>query len=252
MNDLVKCVVPVSGGKDSQTCLVLAVKHFGAEHVVGLFCDTQFEHPDTYQHVEYMKELYGVEIITRCEGDVLTECRKWKRFPSDQARFCTDYLKIRPSIKFYKQVAEQQNEGFEIWYGMRTDESDAREKKYGGMIDDELYAAHEIMPRKFPKYLAKMGVMLRLPILYWTYSEVLDFLGSTKNPLYPKFDRVGCFPCQAAGDAHKEKAYQHDAFGLSQLSKVRAVSKEIGKPVFRGKKASQRNNEDQICMFCQI
>lgn len=53
---MIKCVVPISGGKDSQTCLALAVKHFGADKVVGLFCDTQFEHPLTYQHVQNMKK----------------------------------------------------------------------------------------------------------------------------------------------------------------------------------------------------
>ena len=42
---MIKCIVPVSGGKDSQCCLKLAVDEFGSDQVIGLFCDTKFEHP---------------------------------------------------------------------------------------------------------------------------------------------------------------------------------------------------------------
>lgn len=36
-----KIVVPVSGGKDSQACLKMVVEQFGADQVIGLFCDTR-------------------------------------------------------------------------------------------------------------------------------------------------------------------------------------------------------------------
>lgn len=249
----VKCVVPVSGGKDSQACLQLAIAHFGAENVIGLFCDTQFEHELTYKHVEHMAELYGVEIITRCEGEVLDLCKKYKRFPSGTARFCTDALKINVSKKFYKQLAEQQGEGFEVWYDMRSAESHERAKRYEDKIDTETYAPHEVMPSNYPKYLGKMGVRFRMPIMEWTAGEVLEFLAGNENPLYSKgFDRVGCFPCLAGGDKSKEWAFNFDEFGQSQLAKVREVEKEIGKDVFRSKGGIQRNNPDQLCLICQI
>jgi len=38
-----KCVVPLSGGKDSQACLVLALRRFLPSEILALFCDTQFE-----------------------------------------------------------------------------------------------------------------------------------------------------------------------------------------------------------------
>ena len=253
MSKLVKCVVPVSGGKDSQACLQLAVAHFGKEYVIGLFCDTQFEHPLTYAHVERMASLYDVEIVRRCEGDVLSLCERTGRFPSGIARFCTNELKINVSKKFYKQLAEQQGQGFEVWYGMRTDESHERAKRYEFNVADELIEPHLLMPSNYPKYLANKGVMFRLPIIDWDKRQVLEFLDGKENPLYAKgFDRVGCFPCLAGGDASKERAFHLDEFGESQFAKVRDVERKIGKNVFTSKGGQQRNNPDQLCLICQI
>ena len=136
---IVRCVVPVSGGKDSQACLKLALKVFKPHEIVGLFCDTQFEHPKTYQHVDKIAELYGVKIVKVSDGSVRARVLRYGRFPSAIARFCTDDLKIKPSKRFYENLAAEQGQGFEVWYGMRADESPARKKKYGAKIDIELY-----------------------------------------------------------------------------------------------------------------
>lgn len=254
MNKIIKCVVPISGGKDSQTCLKLASEQFEKDEIIGLFCDTQFEHPLTYEHIERMKDMYGVEIITRTDGDVLSLCRKHRRFPSGTARFCTSTLKINVSKKFYKQLAEQQGCGFEVWYGMRFAESKERAKRYENKIDTELYEPHEIMPSNYPKYLGKLGVKFRLPILDWHNEQVYLFLKDEINPLYKNgFDRVGCFPCLAGGDKYKEMAFQMDDFGRQQHKKVQEVEKEIGKLVFTSKGAKNRNyTDEQICSICQI
>lgn len=67
---MIKCVAPVSGGKDSQACLKLASQLFDKSEVFVLFCDTQFEHPETYKHIERMKELYGIQILRITAGSV--------------------------------------------------------------------------------------------------------------------------------------------------------------------------------------
>lgn len=248
----VKILVPVSGGKDSQACLKLAVETHPANEVRGLFCDTQFEHPVTYRHVEWMANHYGVEIDTVCAGSVEDQCIKHGRFPGGGARFCTEELKIWPTKRYAKALAEQQG-GFEIWYGMRLDESPERRTRYAGKVCDELYAPHEVM-RKYPKYLEKLGVMMRLAILDWTEEDVKDFVGRQYlNPLYADgFERVGCFPCQAAGDAHKERAYQYDDFGREQYRKVIRIASQIGKNPFTSKGGQIRNNPDQGCLICAI
>lgn len=252
---MIDCIVPISGGKDSQTCLKLAIEHFGKDKVIGLFCDTGFEHPLTYKHIKNMSEMYGVEIITRCNGNVLSLCEKYGRFPSGIARFCTSKLKIDVSKDFYKLLAKQQGAGFEVWYGMRLSESTERKKRYESKIDSELYAPHEIMPSNYPKYLSKLGIKFRLPILQWSEKDVFDFLGDNINPLYKYgFDRVGCFPCLAGGDKSKEKAFNFDEFGKCQFDKVKIIEKQIEKSVFTSKGGQERNNDkqEQLCFVCQI
>lgn len=246
---MIKCVVPVSGGKDSQACLKLASQLFKSSEIFGLFCDTQFEHPETYKHIERMSELYGIQILTITAGSVDEKVMRYGRFPGGGARHCTDELKIAPSKKWYKKLAELQEEGFQVFYGMRSEESAERAKRYNLKMTDELYHPHDVLA-KCPRYLGKMGVRFRMPILDWTNKQVFDFLGGEHNPLYNSgFDRVGCFPCLAGGDSWKEKAFAHDKFGHEQRIRVKVMEDAIGKSVFTSKSAMQRNNEDQIDMF---
>ena len=182
----VKCIVPVSGGKDSQSCLKMAIEEFGAENVMGLFCDTKFEHPLTYEHVNKLRTLYGnIYIHTVCGGTVLDKSRKYSRFPGGGARHCTDELKIRETRIFLKMYSELYG-GVEVWYGMRTDESSDRSKRYGFKDPDDLYHPHEVLG-KYPKYLGKNGVRFRLPIVDWYTSEVMEFLEGNHNPLYNSY-----------------------------------------------------------------
>lgn len=252
---MIKAIVPVSGGKDSQTCLKLAIQEFGKEYVLGLFCDTQFEHPLTYQHIEWMREFYGVEIKTISNGSVDEKVLKYKRFPGGGARHCTDELKIVPTKRFLRDWKAP----VQVWYGMRTDESHERSKRYNGKIDSDLYAPHEVMPSKYPKYLAANGIMFRMPILDWSTLDVLEYLNGEENPLYRQgFDRVGCFPCLASGDAWKNKAFKHDDFGKQQRERVSVLEQAIGKRIMTSK--GGRFGEDQKslfdenggCAFCSI
>lgn len=238
----VKVLVPISGGKDSQACLKLALQTHQAHEVRGLFCDTQFEHPATYAHVESLRSMYGeIQIDTVCGGSVLGKSVKYGRFPGGGARHCTDELKIRETKIYCKELAKQQG-GFEVWYGMRSEESAERAKRYAGKVCDEVYAPHDVIPSKYPQYLANMGVMFRLCILHWSEADVMQFLEGKHNPLYNEgFPRVGCFPCLASGDKWKEKAFAHDDFGREQLEKVSVVSVQIGKSIWTSNGGIVRN-----------
>lgn len=264
----VKCLVPISGGKDSQACLKLALQRFKPEEVRGLFCDTQWEHPLTYAHVERLRTLYGpVRIDTVTGGSVLDKSVKYGRFPGGGARHCTDELKIRETRRYCKALAEQQGSlftpkpsvydklrqadgGFEVWYGMRSGESHERATRYAGKVCDEVYLPHEVMPSKYPKYLGRMGVLFRLPVLHWSENDVINFCQGELNPLYGVgFPRVGCFPCLASGDRFKEKAFAFDEFGREQHRKVVLIAAQIGKSIWTSKGGKARN-EEAPCAVC--
>jgi 3'-phosphoadenosine 5'-phosphosulfate sulfotransferase (PAPS reductase)/FAD synthetase len=250
----IKVVVPLSGGKDSQMCLVLALLLYDKSEVMGLFCDTKFEHPKTYAHIETMRKLYGVSIITINAGSVVERVLRWGRFPGGGSRHCTDDLKIKPSKKFYKKFAEEQG-GFEVWYGMRSGESGQRKVRYSSKEAFEAYAPHEVLPKKYPKYLFKKGVVFRLPILDTTSDEVLRFLNGEENPLYSDgFDRVGCFPCLMSGDKWKEKAFAYDDFGNNQRVISIKLASDIGKPLWNSKGGNLRNPDQSFegCAICAI
>lgn len=241
----IECVVPVSGGKDSQACLVLALRVWRPDQVLGLFNDTQFEHPLTYEHIERMRGLYGVRIEAITAGSVPEKVRKYKRFPGGGARHCTEELKIVPSKKFYKAMAERHG-GFQVWMGMRAAESGERSRRYAAIVDDALYEPHEIM-RKYPKYLGALGVRFALPVLEWSTLDVLELLDGNESPLYAAgFDRVGCFPCLAAGDQHKARAFNYDEFGREQFVIVQQLERDIGKSVWTSKRG------EGGCMICSM
>ena len=253
-----KIVVPISGGKDSQACLKLALESYDKTEILGLFCDTQFEHPLTYQHIDNMRELYSVKIERICNGSVKELVMKFKQFPTSRFRMCTDRLKIQPSKKFYVELAENQGHGFEVWMGMRRSESHARSKHYKGIIGDEIYAPHE-MGKAFPKYLnKKLGVWMRLPIVEWSDFDVFEFLNGEENILYSKGSkRVGCFPCLASSDRAKEQAFYMDNFGKQQYELVKDLAKHTNNPIFTSIGGTMRNNENQNdifngCVFCAI
>lgn len=109
------------------------------------------------------------------------------------------------------------------------------------MVNDELYEPHEVLT-KYPQYLGAMGVRFRLAVLDWSEDEVKRFVGlENLNPLYlerdgqPGFDRVGCFPCEASGDAPRAKAYKFDDFGRSQYQKFIRIASDLGKPMWNSK-----------------
>lgn len=268
----IKVVVPVSGGKDSQASLKLALESYPPSEVLGLFCDTQFEHPLTYAHIDTMRELYRVRIERVTAGDVPSKVRKYQRFPGGGARFCTEELKMRPTRDFCRELAEKQGSlrrpntsdeqraaqadgGFEVWYGMRSAESSERSKRYNGKVCDEVYAPHEVFPGKYPKYLQKMGVMFRLCILDWSEEWVRNYVEEENlNPLYREgFDRVGCFPCLASGDASKERAFFFDDFGNEQYRTVKILMQETGKNIWTSKGGiSRHENADRGCSLCSM
>ena len=248
INHTYKVVVPFSGGKDSQSCLKLACTEYGADSVLALFCDTDFEHPITYKHVAETTEKYNCDLVTIKAGTVKDLCLQYKRLPGGGARFCTDRLKIRPSKFFYKFLAEKQG-GFVVWLGMRSDESKERAKRYQGKLSEDVYLPHEVL-KDFPQYLGKMGVMFRLPVIEWTANEIFNFLNGEENPLYSQgFKRVGCFPCLAGGEGEQVRAFYHDEIGKKHFAVAQEIADFSGREVLVSKRYY---GQSPVCGFCMI
>jgi len=94
-------LVPVSGGKDSAVSLLLAIKEHGKENVTAVFNDTGWDHPVTYEYLDYLRDKLDITIHSTLgtlkgtrEGMTLVDLiRKQGRFPFGLGRFCTMYLK---------------------------------------------------------------------------------------------------------------------------------------------------------------
>lgn len=59
-----KILVAYSGGKDSQASLLWAVERFNKKYIEAVFCDTGWEHPETYAHIIKTTTDLGVKLVT--------------------------------------------------------------------------------------------------------------------------------------------------------------------------------------------
>lgn len=199
---MAKVIVQFSGGKDSQACLIKAVKDFGRKNITAVFCDTGWEHPVTYDHIKDVCAQLDVQLITlkssKYDGFVDMAIKKG-RFPSTKARFCTVELKVKPMIDFILS----QEDSLIIVQGIRAAESAARSK-----FEMECSYFKEYFDNKTKSLYNKKAVkewckthdasVLR-PIFRWSAQEVIDYIlanGQRPNPLYERgYSRVGCLPC---------------------------------------------------------
>lgn len=198
-----KIIVSFSGGKDSQACLIQAAEQYGADRIESVFCDTGWEHPDTYQHITDVCHQLGVKLTTlKSKYDFVSLAEYKKRFPSPKARFCTSELKMKPMIDYVLGLKES----CIIIQGIRAAESLAR----AAMDPECMYFRSYFHPNRNGKKETYRGNEVRewckqydasvsRPIFHWTAQEVIDCILNSRqkpNPLYYRgFSRVGCFPC---------------------------------------------------------
>lgn len=210
-------LVSVSGGKDSDATLLLALERHPADEVIAVTADTGNEHPLTYAHLEYLERRLGIKIhrlmadfsmqiarkaefvrtkwpehgvpqekidralaILKPTGNPFLDLCIWKgRFPSRKAQFCTEQLKTLPLTEYALELIDQYG-AVESWQGVRADESPNRAK----------------LPEREDQ---GGGLSVYRPILSWTAEQVFEYhrqRGVEPNPLYKLgMGRVGCMPC---------------------------------------------------------
>jgi len=175
----VKYLVSISGGKDSTACLLWALDTLPKEDVIPYYIDTKWEHDAVYEYLDYLEEKLDIE-IKRIESEGMVDLSKRKKMmPNRAMRFCTEELKIKPALKFYKTFQDKDIDFINI-VGIRREESESR-------ADTESFS------------ILKDGIKALYPIAYWSTQRVFDYHkehGIDVNPLYKKgFTRVGCYPC---------------------------------------------------------
>ena len=149
------------------------------EYVANEWPDKLMQAGKTKEEAEYIVERTLKHLHPT--GNPFLDLCMWKgRFPSSQARFCTQYLKIIPiTEQVYFPLFD---EGYKVvsWQGVRAAES----KKRAQMPE------REMTPEGYEVYR---------PILKWTARDVFDMHkkhGIEPNPLYKLgMTRVGCMPC---------------------------------------------------------
>lgn len=196
-----KHIVGFSGGIDSQATARWMLNRFPKEDVVLVNTDAGGnEHPLTIEHVAwYSANVHPVVTIPAIVADMwVGEDQPEKhgfsptdpltfplmakikgRFPSRQAQFCTEKLKLTPVRRWVRQQFPDGD--YEYYSGVRRDESERRratkEREWDDFFDS--YRNH--------------------PIMDWTKEMCFIYIkahGELVNQLYSLgFNRVGCAPC---------------------------------------------------------
>ncbi len=247
-----KVIVTFSSGKDSLAALIWTLENMTKDPVV-VFCDTGWEHPLTYDYINYVSNRLDIEIKTvrskKYDG-LVDLSRKKKRFPSSQRRFCTSELKSIPMIDF---ILDEVKDDIIVVQGIRHEESAARALMNRQCNYFKYYAEpygydkngkpkyHTYRRKDVLKYIKKHATDVLRPVISWTAREVIDYAvshGVDPNPLYKMgMVRVGCFPCIMARQA---EIFQISIREPERINEIAGYEKSIGSSFFGPDKIPSR------------
>jgi 3'-phosphoadenosine 5'-phosphosulfate sulfotransferase (PAPS reductase)/FAD synthetase len=225
-----RIIVPISGGKDSQVVLSLAMA--AGHNPICVHQNTGFDHPLTYQQMDAMEAFYGVKVHhthSKYKGGMFGFLEHAGYFPNSSARGCTQRLKQEPFAKWLIDGGYNP-ENSEIWFGMRADESATRSSKYGALRPNDVFTLADVARFYGQSKRKEIGqIPCRLPIVDWDTARVfahLDAEGAPVNGLYKRgHHRVGCYPCLLARKA-EWLAASRDETGIQHLLKMIALEDE--------------------------
>ncbi len=218
-------VVSVSGGKDSDATLLLALKRYGSERVRAVFCDTGNEHDSVYEHLAYLETRLGIT-VTRLRADFSAEIAAKRRFIANDQRTGRDKKgrRLRWSNKAKRRaLAELHPSGNPfldlcLWKGRFP----SRKAQFCTQeLKTELLVAHqqalieqghrvvswqgirrdESLNRRNAKLFERLNPRMYAyrHLVDWTAAQVFAYLAAhdlAPNDLYRQgMRRVGCMPC---------------------------------------------------------
>jgi len=180
------CYVAWSGGKDST--IVLHLTRLVYPQILVIFNDTKIEYPETYSFIKSISKTWNLNITrTHYWKKTFWDCLKEYGVPKRKVRHkgdaranCCYYLKEVPTIHEIKKRKLKC-----CFEGSLATESHNR-----------MLWAEKKGSCSFNK---KFNIQRVKPIIWWTESEVWQFIRTNNipyNSLYDKgFDRTGCMPC---------------------------------------------------------
>jgi len=224
---LYKHIVSVSGGKDSQATLHLAIER--GINFIAVFADTGHEHEETIKHIKYLNDnLCPIKTI-RLDHDWLSTRIKNKRmFIARDVRTRRDKKtgrKVRWTNKAKRRaLAVLHPTGNQfldlcLWKGRFPS---TRRRFCSEMLKHEPIRQQIVEPLQADGYTViswqgvradesrsradlpivdqpEDGLIVYRPIITWTAEDVFNYIKSTGfkyNPLYEQgMGRVGCMPC---------------------------------------------------------
>lgn len=234
-------VANVSGGKDS-TAMILYLMELNL-NFEAVFCDTGWEHEQTYEYLEYLEKFVLKQPIKRLRNEKYfkTDTRGGYEelvlskifFPSNVIRTCTLELKVAPQLEYMDEVRAKYKKKPISAVGIRKEESQARSKL--GPFEE------------------KDESTIWRPLIDWTVEDVIAIhkrFGVAPNPLYTRgFSRVGCFPCIFARKSEIKHAFQESPERFERIRQLETEVKELAKE--KGRKEAvysffKRGNVDNV------
>ncbi len=218
-------LVNSSAGKDSQAMLdhvfELATAAGVRDRVVVVHCDLgRMEWPGVRELAEEQAQHYGArfEVVTRKQGDLLSQVRQRRMWPSPKARYCTSDHKRSQVRRVMTALVAERGKHTRILncMGLRADESPARRKRPAFQHD----AAASNGKRHVDEWL---------PIHGWSTAEVWQRIKASGVRYHEAYDlgmpRLSCCFCIFAPKAALVLAGKHNP---ALLDEYVAVEQEIG------------------------
>ena len=209
--------IGVSGGKDSTAVLLWMIHKSGIPHhkLDVTFCDTGNEHTWTYEHINLLSErVFPIKTLMPDLG-FYELVEKKGRFPSAKARFCTEKLKIVPSVRYITGLYAACKKVVAV-SGVRGDESKER-----ATLEEWDYSN------------ALLTLQWR-PLIKWTIKDVLAIHKEFDIPLNPLYSmgaqRVGCFPCVMSRKAEMRNITLNFPDRIARIRELEIRMKESGHP----------------------
>lgn len=183
----------------------------------AVFCDTGWEHPDTYTYLRDVLDpaIGPIRWLRSPEGGMVEWIRRKVMFPSRMRRWCTERLKVLPIREYPIRRIEETGGTVVNAVGIRRLESAARAQ----LPEWERWAADQ---------RGGIDCMIWRPLIGWTEEQVIEIHrrhGIAPNPLYLRgANRVGCWPCIHARKAEIALVARDDP---ERIDMIRALEIEM-------------------------